>query len=393
MHSPVYISELSVVRPKYEKMQADAVRWLAEAHVAAERSAGFPSGRTDWSTEQFERLISRFGCSPDKIAKRGHELADFCHQDWQSMQVFDVTKHPSGADIEVRQRAYDHLVRQKCEELFSAQDELSPDLLHVSCTGYLSPSPLQRFVVERGAGLSTRVIHAYHMGCYAALPATRMAAALNLLQTNQHSMNKPATVDVVHTELCTLHFNPLLHSPEQLVVQSLFADGFVRYRVQQQKPTVGSRALKIISMNEEQIPDSAAAMTWLPLPWGMAMTLSRDVPAMISASVKGFIDRLITASGETAGSVLPGLVYAIHPGGPKIIDHLQELLEIPDNSIAASRLVLREYGNMSSATLPHVWNEILTNPSQYALGTKVISLAFGPGLTIAGSLFEIVDGH
>jgi predicted naringenin-chalcone synthase len=187
-----------------------------------------------------------------------------------------------------------------------------------------------------------------------------------------------------------MHFNPLLHSPEQLVVQSLFADGFIRYRIGTEKPQK-SRSLKLLSMNEEQIPQSAAAMTWLPLPWGMAMTLSRDVPALISASVKGFVDRLILAAGENAQNVLPNLVYAIHPGGPKIIDHLQELLEAPDEKIAASRSVLKRYGNMSSATLPHVWNDVLEDESRYPAGTRVISMAFGPGLTVAGSLFEVVD--
>lgn len=390
MQTPLFMSGFKVVRPQFEKSQTDAIHWLAKAHAQAEIAAGRPSGRDDLTPELFEKLIARFGCSPDKIAFRGHELADFSHFDWEKMSIFNLGKNPAGADIEARQRMYDTLVREKCDELYPQDFQFSADLIHVTCTGYLSPSPLQRLVVDRDFAARTRVMHAYHMGCYAALPASRMAAALSLQQRDGKTFTGSASVDIVHTELCTMHFNPLLHSPEQLVVQSLFADGFIRYRIGTEKPQK-SRSLKLLSMNEEQIPQSAAAMTWLPLPWGMAMTLSRDVPALISASVKGFVDRLILAAGENAQNVLPNLVYAIHPGGPKIIDHLQELLEAPDEKIAASRSVLKRYGNMSSATLPHVWNDVLEDESRYPAGTRVISMAFGPGLTVAGSLFEVVD--
>jgi predicted naringenin-chalcone synthase len=80
-------------------------------------------------------------------------------------------------------------------------------------------------------------------------------------------------------------------------------------------------------------------------------------------------------------------IFAIHPGGPKIIDVIQEALELSDDQVAASRKVLLERGNMSSATLPHVWHEILqNNPGK---GAPVISFAFGPGLTVFGGAFEV----
>ncbi len=390
MRTPTYISNFRVVRPRFEKTQKDALHWLAQAHAYAEKSAENPSGRSGMSVEMFEKLIGRFGCSSEKIAFRGHELEDFCHTDWEKMKIFNLSEHPSGDSMEARQRCFDSLVRDKCNQLYADDYQFSRDLIHVTCTGYLSPSPLQRLVAERGAAALTRVVHAYHMGCYAALPSTRLASALVLQQTQELNSFSEPSVDVVHTELCTLHFNPLSHSPEQLVVQSLFADGFVRYRVQQSAPS-NQRSLKILSMNEEQIPNSAEAMTWLPLPWGMAMTLSRDVPALISGSVRDFIDRLMIAAGETPQTLLPGLVYAIHPGGPKIIDHLQQLLEVSDDKIAASRNVLKRFGNMSSATLPHIWNEVLSDSETYPEGTKILSLAFGPGLTIAGNILEVTE--
>ncbi|NBX16113.1 MAG: naringenin-chalcone synthase [Proteobacteria bacterium] len=383
MVSQLYLSNFHVVRPKFEKPQSEALRWLARAHA-------FADSRSDdgGAVSVFEKLIHRFGCSPEKIESRGHELEDFCHTDWPEMKIFNLARSPSGEMMEARQRCYDELVRAKCEQLFDSGFRFARDLIHVTCTGYLSPSPLQRFVAERGAFNSTRVVHAYHMGCYAALPASRLAAGLVRQQMAEPDRDGEFSVDVAHTELCTLHFNPMMHTPEQLVVQSLFADGFIRYRVQSGSRGTG-RMLKILAMNEEQIPDSAHAMTWLPLPWGMAMTLSREVPALISGHVREFIDRLFVASGCRRDEILPKLIFAIHPGGPRIIDQLQELLELSDGQIQASRDVLRRCGNMSSATLPHVWTEILKDPECYPAGTKVLSLAFGPGLTVAGNLLEV----
>jgi predicted naringenin-chalcone synthase len=383
MSQPVFLGDFRKVRPAFEKSQEEAVGWLAAAHCAAEQFATQQEAVRDWNVDTFKKLIMRFGCSPDKIASRGHELPDFSHSNWDEMEIFRLREQTGGLDMAVRQKAYDKLVRKKCDELFQAEDSFGQDLIHVSCTGYLSPSPLQRFVAERGHSDKTRVLHAYHMGCYAALPASRLASAL-VTQGGQGSV-----VDVVHTELCTLHFDPRDHSPEQLVVQSLFADGFIRYKLSTE-PRWPQGCLKILAMNEIQVPQSASAMTWMPVSWGMSMTLSREVPQLIASSLKGFVSDLFCRAGLSASEVLPELVYAVHPGGPKIVDHVQALLEIPEDRVSASRQVLRDYGNMSSATLPHVWESIVNDPVKCPQGTRVLSVAFGPGLTIAGGLFEVV---
>lgn len=388
MNHPLYLGQFRRVRPTFEKSQEDAIDWLASAHVAAEMAQNDREGGRDWSVETVKKLIARFGCAPDKIATRGHELADFSHKNWDEMRIFRLNDKAGGLDMAARQATFDELVRNKCDMLFDSGERLEQDLIHVTCTGYLSPSPLQRYVAEGGHASETRVLHAYHMGCYASLPASRMAAALASYAASAGKALDRAAVDVVHTELCTLHFNPQDHSPEQLVVQSLFADGFIRYKVSAQ-PVGTSGCFKILSMDEIQVPQSAAAMTWMPVSWGMSMTLAREVPQLIATSLKGFVSELLARAGLSEAEALPGLVYAVHPGGPKIIDHVQALLEIPEDKVKASRNVLRQFGNMSSATLPHVWQSMIEDKATYPHGTRVLSLAFGPGLTIAGGLFEI----
>ena len=136
------------------------------------------------------------------------------------------------------------------------------------------------------------------------------------------------------------------------------------------------------------LPDSAEDMSWVPAPWGMRMTLSREVPSKIAANLRGFVQRLAEDSGVSLSELLKNSIFAVHPGGPKIIDSVRETLELSQLQIAASEKILRARGNMSSATLPHIWKELLDQnlPS----GQKVVSLAFGPGLTMFGALFEVV---
>jgi len=170
-----------------------------------------------------------------------------------------------------------------------------------------------------------------------------------------------------------------------MVVQTLFADGHIKYTA---TTVLDEREmnLKVLAILEKVIPNTQEDMSWLPASWGMQMNLSRDVPMKIKPELKLFTEELFKKAGLTIEVGLKS-IFAIHPGGPKIIDSVAEVLELKEDQISESRKVLFERGNMSSATLPHVWKEILLN--QYPLGTKIISYAFGPGLTIFGSIFEV----
>ncbi len=82
--------------------------------------------------------------------------------------------------------------------------------------------------------------------------------------------------------------------------------------------------------------------------------------------------------------------FAIHPGGPRILDLVQDRLHLSDPQVACSRSVLLSRGNMSSATLPHIWQELLRGDT-LGDGQAVISLAFGPGLTLCGAVLRKVS--
>jgi predicted naringenin-chalcone synthase len=270
-------------------------------------------------------------------------------------------------------------------DLEYAQDDEAPsDLIHVTCTGYLSPSGAQRMVAHKGWGDRTRVTHAYQMGCYAALPALRIAAGfLHTPAALAPACGGNARVDIVHTELCSLHLDPSDHSVEQFVVQSLFADGFIRYAM---RPDVESDGLRLLAIDESILPDSAESMSWSMSDVGMHMTLAGNVPTTIAVSVRRFVIALYARAGMPIEAMRRSVI-AIHPGGPKIIDCICAALELDDSQVQTSRDVLFDHGNMSSATLPHIWMR-LVNDERVVPGTLVLGLAFGPGLTVCGGLFR-----
>jgi predicted naringenin-chalcone synthase len=381
----MYLSRFSSRRPSYETTQQRSLEWLADAHCEAEavRSALSDADREAFAV-RIKKVIARCSCGPASIASRGHVVPDVGRTNWDDAAIYDLHRHPRGMGTAARSQFFQRQVTAYFQQEY-AEESLAPsDLIHVTCTGYVAPSGAQRIVAERGWGGSTRVTHAYHMGCYAAVPAVRVAIG-NLRVPAAVSTQADARVDIVHTELCSLHLDPSDHAIEQLVVQSLFADGFIRYAVDSRPPQ--SAALEVLALAERVIPDSADAMSWVLSDTGMAMTLARDVPERIGAALRGFVTDLYRQAELDAGVELPRTVFAVHPGGPRIIDGVRERLELTQAQVQDSRDVLSAFGNMSSATLPHIWMRLVDNPDVRA-GTLIMSLAFGPGLTMCGALFR-----
>lgn len=352
MNKEIFIHSFETVLPEFHRNQDEINEWIVKAHEACD-------------PENFRPELKRFCLSEKYIGQRYYETPDV-DEDWENHRIYRM---PEGATIDERTLYFGEKAQRVFTELY--QDRIPHHLIHVTCTGYLSPSPAQKYFSR---GTSPAITHAYHMGCYAALPAVRMARAF--------SLSDGKDVDVVHTEMCSLHLHPELHSPEQIVVQTLFADGHIKYSIGE-----SGSGLKILSIKEKIVPESEDDMTWIPGVFGMRMTLSKEVPFKIRDSLPEFVNELCLEAGIKKEHVLRDGIFAVHPGGPKIIEAVQKKLELRDEQVSASKKILFDRGNMSSATLPHVWDEIMRgNPPD---GQIVLSLAFGPGLTIFGSLFEV----
>jgi predicted naringenin-chalcone synthase len=366
--------------------QAHSLDWLARAHAHSEAQLrGLDAAERAEFADKMARLLGKVASQSDSIATRASVLPDFTTVDRDGgvpNLLYDdpgaaaaAPGYPHGRGLATRIQLYARAVDAYFARQYGGDRAAPDDLIHVTCTGYVSPSGAQKVVAAHGWGERTRVTHAYHMGCYAALPAMRIAAGF--------LANGSEQVDIVHTELCSLYLDPSDHRLEQLVAQTLFADGFIRYSVIDDDDGPGLRPLAAC---EVVVADSADSMRWIPSEWGMQMTLARDVPERIAAALRGFVIELYRRAGFGIDA-LRRSVFAVHPGGPKIIDRVRQVLELDAAQVRTSCEVLRDHGNMSSATVPHIWMRLLAD-RRVPSGTLIPSIAFGPGLTVSGALLE-----
>ncbi|WP_166875621.1 MULTISPECIES: type III polyketide synthase [unclassified Salinibacterium] len=254
------------------------------------------------------------------------------------------------------------------------------DITHVitvSCTGFFAPGPDYLIVRELGLGVDVQRYHLGFMGCYASMPALRMAKQLC-------EADPDAVVLVVSVEVCTLHVRSST-DPDQIVAASLFADGAGAAIISHRPPQSGERAFNLDGFETVITPVGEADMAWKIGDQGFEMVLSTYVPHIIDEHIESAIAPLLSGDGSRKEDVAH---WAIHPGGRSILDKVEAKLELTEAQLVPSRQTLRDYGNMSSATVLFVLKQILEAPDTES-GERVLAMAFGPGLTVETGLLTV----
>lgn len=242
-------------------------------------------------------------------------------------------------------------------------------LVVASCTGFVAPGIDQIIARELGLAPSVERLLVGYMGCYAAVAALRSAHHIARSQPE-------ARVLVVTVEISSLHLQPG-GTLESLLAQLQFGDGAAAALISGDAAAPGLRLSRPFA---HAVPESEALIQWHIGDTGFAMTLSGEVPRRIGS---------LLASNEGRAALLPVPAdavadWAVHAGGRSILDAVEHGLALPADALADSRAVLRDYGNMSSATLMFVLARKLDAPRA---GTG-IALAFGPGLACEGLCYE-----
>lgn len=236
-----------------------------------------------------------------------------------------------------------------------------------TCTGYATPGVDVRLVAELGLRPDTRRLLIGHMGCYAALPG--LSAAADYVTAH----GRPAVLLCV--ELTSLHIQPPTRDVSQVVSHALFSDAAAAVVLAPGAP--GSAVLDVVAATD---PTTADQMTWDVTDLGFRMGLSARVPDSLATQLPGAVTAMLARYGLDPTDVAH---WAVHPGGPRILDVVQKELDLPPAALAPSRETLRRHGNCSSATVLLVLREIAARP-----GEHVVALAFGPGLTLYGALLR-----
>ena len=260
------------------------------------------------------------------------------------------------------------LMRRALDRLALSEDERSR-IRHVivtTCTGFYAPG--LDFEIVDALGLHPDVERTVigFMGCYAAINALKQAR--HIVRSNPEH-----TVLVLNLELCTLHLQETQNLGEVLSFL-IFGDGCAASLI-----TGTPTGLLLESFKAVRLQDTADLITWKIGDQGFDMVLSGQVPAAVGTALREHRSSLATADEVQH--------WAVHPGGRSVLDAVQEALTLPPHALSHSRRVLRDYGNMSSATVMFVLQSIL---QASAPGEKGIAMSFGPGLTAETMRFVAV---
>lgn len=242
----------------------------------------------------------------------------------------------------------------------------------VSCTGFAAPNFDTAMIGKLGLPPTVGRTHIGFMGCHAAINGIRVAQGLA-------AADPDARVLLCSVELCTLHFH-YGWNPEQIVVNALFADGAAAL-VAAPSQSGDSGSWRVTATGSAIFPDSRDSMGWRITDHGFVMHLSPRVPEAIHDHLGEWINGWLADQGLNVGDVKS---WAIHPGGPRILDAVTGCLDLPDSAAQASRSVLAEHGNMSSATTLYILERLRAQDAP----RPCVALAFGPGLAVEAALIR-----
>ena len=249
-------------------------------------------------------------------------------------------------------------------------------LITVSCTGMYAPG-LDIELVERLAlAQNVQRTAVNFMGCYAAFNAIKLADAICRADAE-------ANVMMVCTEICTIHFQKH-DAQDHLVSNALFGDGAAAVLLQGRPCTAMS--LELQSFHCDLAPAGKRDMAWHIGDTGFEMTLSSYVPDLIKKGIKELTERLLQGLKTTIPEIN---LFAIHPGGRRILEVIEQELGMTRDDNRFAYQVLRDFGNMSSATVLFVLKALMQSLTPKEQNEPVLSFAFGPGLTLESMLLKV----
>lgn len=283
-------------------------------------------------------------------------------------EVYVRGKFPTTAErMKVFERFAPVLARKALDKLALTAPERDR-IRHVivtCCTGLYAPGLDFAIIDHLGLSHSTERTMIGFMGCYAAINGLKQARHIVRSEPGE-------SVLLVNLELCTLH----LHETQdigEILSFLIFADGCAASLISSQPA-----GLELDSFRAVQIENTRELITWRVGDLGFDMLLSGQVPREIAKALRADSRNL-----ESGGRVD---LWAVHPGGRTVLDAVQEGLSLCPQAISASRKVLSQYGNMSSASVMFVLHELMKTGQRGQVGC---AMSFGPGLTAEMMRFHV----
>jgi predicted naringenin-chalcone synthase len=346
-------------------------------------------------TELFIQHAKRFSCTTARqekvleelyrrteIARRSSVLASYSYGA-EGEQIFapPAAVDDRGPSTEQRMQCYSAeagplatSVGLKALQTAAMPADRVTHLVTVSCTGFYAPGFDVEMINHIPLSPSVQRTHVGFMGCHGAMNGLRVASAFA-------RSNRDAVVLLCTTELCSLHFQ-YGWSTDKLVANSLFSDGAAALIVRETDDnSAAMKGFRHIDSASFIVAETSEAMRWRIGDHGFQMNLSMRIPEIICAELPQWIAGWLSTHGLRIADVSG---WAVHPGGPRILDAVESSLVLPADALNHSRAILAECGNMSSPTVVFILERMLaTGFSGYC-----VMLGFGPGLTVEAALLK-----
>nr|WFP21563.1 TKS4 [Helichrysum umbraculigerum] len=253
-------------------------------------------------------------------------------------------------------------------------------LIFCTTTGVDMPGADYQLTKLLGLAPSVKRFMIYQQGCFAGGTVLRLAKDIA-------ENNKGARVLAVCSEITAMSFRgPNDTHVDSLVGQALFGDGAAAVIVGSDPDLTTERPLfEIISAAQTILPNSEGAIDGHVREVGLTIHILKDVPVLISKNIEKALTQAFSPLGISDWN---SIFWIVHPGGPAILDQVELKVGLKKEKMATSRHVLSEYGNMSSACVFFIMDEMRKRSAKGGARTTGEGLdwgvlfGFGPGLTV-----------
>ena len=340
----------------------------AEAARLAERLVAGGNGKTSAISALYRRAGVK---TRHTVLPRGV----YAH-DWSCSAHGSDDRSRLGPTTEQRMAVYEQeahplALRAAKSALHNAQLPASAitHIVTVSCTGFAAPGVDIELIKKLGLARTVQRTHIGFMGCHGAVNGLRVAAALAAADSTTRLL-------LCAVEVCSVHYH-YGADPKRLIGNALFSDGAAALVGGPWEP--GATNWRVSATGSCLLPESEELMSWVIRDHGFEMVLSPRVPSVIREHLRPWLEDWLESQGVTLRGVRS---WAIHPGGPRILDAVEQSLGLTKDDTTSSRQVLSSCGNMSSPTLLF----ILEHLRQAQAARPCVAIGFGPGLVAEAAL-------
>jgi alkylresorcinol/alkylpyrone synthase len=246
-------------------------------------------------------------------------------------------------------------------------------IVMVSSTGIAVPTIDARLLSRIGFRTDIKRVPLFGLGC--------VAGAAGMARVYDYLHGHPGDVAVLlSVELCSLTLQRDDNSIPALIGVSLFGDGAAAVvATGADRIPLGSKAHqgpRVLATRSRIIPETVDVMGWNVGSRGFQLVMSRDVPKMADDYLYGEVDSFLADHGLAIPDIS---TWVCHPGGPKVLDSIENAIFLSPEALVHSRNSMRDNGNMSSASVLDVLRRTLAEPPSD--GTLAVMLAMGPGFS------------